>query len=254
MNFWNTIRIDLQRAFCSKLFLIGILCTAGICCLNCSWDNMGDSVVNNIAQLIFGSYVQMVFLCGAIPYSAAYLSDLEHGYINALVVRSSLRSYLYSKAAVAAVSGFAAVFFGKLLFALILLSGYPLVSSNNCSDQGLELLIQISPWLYIAADAAVSAVSAAGFAVMALVVSSVIRSTFVTIMSPLVLYFMISSICQLINIPDVINISAMTYGTISMWYDNGVMTLVHIVLVWTIVAVLTGKLFVHHAERRFYDG
>ena len=63
------VQMDLRRAFCGRLFLVGLLCLVGVCYLNVSWNNYQyESVVSLIAGLAFGGFVQMIFVWGAIPY------------------------------------------------------------------------------------------------------------------------------------------------------------------------------------------
>ena len=80
MHSIRSIRMDIQRAFCSKLFIAGVLCTIGVCYLNISWDNMlAPSVMYLVEGLAFGSQVQVLFVCGALPYATAYLNDWNNG-------------------------------------------------------------------------------------------------------------------------------------------------------------------------------
>lgn len=250
------VQMDLQRAFCGRLFLVGLLCLVGVCYLNVSWNNYQyESVVSLIAGLAFGGFVQMIFVCGAIPYAVSYLSDCESGYIRFLVIRGDLRRYLRSKVFVTALSGFSAVFAGKLLFALSLCAAFPLTQETDIMlNGGVELLFDVHPWAYIAGDAFLYAMASAAFAVMALLVSSLIRNMFVTLMSPLVLYFMITSLQQIVRVPQAIGMNGLMMGYIDGYLDSWQWTLLHIFLVWLIVILVTGKLFVWRAERRFYHG
>lgn len=256
MNLIKNIKIDLQRAFCSGLFFVGVVCSVGIFYLNISWDNMnGATVIYLVSGLAFGSYVQMIFVCGAIPYATSYLSDLENGYIRFLVIRGDLSSYLRSKVIITALSGFVTVWIGKMLFALSLRLVFPTVDKyTSMSDVGVDILYAVNPWAYIAADAVLYAIAAAGFAVMALFISSLIRNVFVTVMSPLVLFFMITSLQQIFNLPQGIELNGLLMGYIAVYEDSWQFTLLHILLVWIIVIFLVGKLFIWHAERRFHHG
>ena len=256
MNLIRNIKIDLKRAFCSKLFLVGLLCMIGVCYLNISWDNMNaPSVIYLVSGLAFGGFVQMIFVCGAIPYATSYLSDLENGYIRFLVIRGDLSSYLHSKIIVTALSGFVTVWIGKMLFALSLRLIFPTVDEyTSMSTAGVDLLFGVSPWAYIVVDAFLYAMAAAGFAVMALFISSLVRNVFVTVMSPLVLFFMITSLQQIFNLPQEIELNGLLMGYITAYKDSWQFTLLHISVVWIIAILLVGKLFVWRAERRFHHG
>lgn len=254
MKLIKNLRIDAERALCGKAFWIALLCTTAACWMNCSWDNMDNSVADIVSLLAFGSHIQLVFVCGAIPYAAAYLHDQEYGYIYSLVARSSLRSYLQSKVILTACSGFFAVFLGKILFVLMLLLRYPMVDGIPASEQGIALWIDGKPWLYFAADAAIYAIAAAGFAVMALIVSHYTRNVFVTIMSPFVLYFMFSSLAQILQLPALLSVCTMTIGVISIWETEPLITFAYILFAWTVLILAEGLLFICCAERGFYRG
>lgn len=256
MNLIKNIKIDLWRAFGSKMFFIGVLCTVGILYLNISWDNLANpNVIYIVAGIPWGSQVQTIFICGAIPYATAYLSDYNSGYIRPLVIRSNLQNYLRSKVFATSLSGLSAIFLGKLLFALTLWTTYPLVTEYTSMDPiGIDILYSISPWAYLLADALLYALAGAGFAAMALLVSSLTHNAFVTIMSPLVLFFMISSLEQIFNVPQGIELNGLLMGYIKVYADSWLFTLIHILAVWIITTIIVGKLFIWHAERRFYHG
>ena len=73
-------------------------------------------------------------------------------------------------------------------------------------------------------------------------------------MSPVVLYFMITSLQQIVRVPQAIGMNGLMMGYIDGYLDSWQWTLLHIFLVWIIVILVTGKLFVWRAERRFYHG
>lgn len=255
MNLIKNMKIDLQRAFCGKLFIIGLLCSLVVFYLNISWDNMlAATVIYLVSGLPWGSHVQLIFVCGAITYATAYLSDWNHGYIRLLVVRGDLRNYLRSKVLVTAFSGFVTIWLGKMLFALSLRAVFPMMNEMSVEEVGIDILLNVNSWLYLLADAVLYALAGAGFAVIALLVSSLMHNMFVTITSPLVVFFMITSLQQIFDVPQAIELNGLLMGYIEAFANSWLVTLLYISLVWVVVIVLVGKLFIWHAGRRFYLG
>lgn len=258
MDLIKNIKIDLQRAFCNKLFLIGLVAAQGVFYLNIPWDNLGSlSVIYFVNLLIFGSFVQMLLICGAIPYSTSYLSDWQSGYIKAIVIRTDLRSYLRSKVVVTAFSGFVTVALGKLIFVLTMRIFVPVVSEGRhelSSQYALEHLAASHPYAYLAADAALYAMAAAAFAVLALLISSLTRNVFVTLASPMVMYFMMTSLHTILSLPTAIYLPLLLQGYVPAYLDNLVLSLLYVFAFWIGMSLLLGKLFIVHAERRFRHG
>ena len=88
---------------------------------------------------------------------------------------------------------------------------------------------------------------------MALLVSAVTRNVFVTVMSPMVLYFAISSVEQWFHVPQWMDIIALQRGYIAIYADSVLFTLAHITVMWAAVMFLTGMIFVRYGERRFQN-
>lgn len=257
MNLCKSLKIDLTRAFQNKWFPAGILLTAAVLAANLPWENMPDpSVLYLVSLIAWGSYTQMICICGVIPFGTAYLAEREHQYIRYLVFRSDIKSYLRSKVIVTVFSGFVTVFLGKLLLAGTARLFCPTVSRwewYDPAEKGIDCLKALCPWGYVLADAFLYALAGAAFALMALLVSAVTRNVFVTVMSPMVLYFAISSVEQWFHVPQWLDIIALQRGYIAIYADSVFFTLVHITVIWAAVMFLTGMIFVRYGERRFQN-
>lgn len=257
MNLCKSLKIDLMRAFRNRLFPVGILLTGGVLAANFPWENIPDPSVLYLVQFIaWGSYVQLIFICGVIPFGTAYLAETEHQYIRYLIFRSDVKSYLRSKVIVTALSGFMTIFLGKMLVAGIIRMFYPMagrLAHYDPTEGGINCLMAINPWGYVLADAFLYAMAGAAFALLALLVSAVARNTFVTIMSPMVLYFMISSVTQWLHLPQWMEIGGLCMGYIQIYEDSVLLTILHICLVWTVFMGLIGVCFIRYGERRFQN-
>lgn len=257
MNLCKSLKIDLMRAFRNRLFPAGILLTGGVLAANFPWENIQDPSVLYLVQFIaWGSYVQLIFICGVIPFGTAYLAETEHQYIRYLIFRSDVKSYLRSKVIVTALSAFMTIFLGKMLVAGMIRMFYPMagrLAQYDPAKGGIDCLMAISPWGYVLADAFLYAMAGAAFALLALLVSAVARNTFVTIMSPMVLYFMISSVTQWLHLPQWLEIFGLCMGYIEIYEDSVLLTILHICLVWIVFMGLIGVCFIRYGERRFQN-
>lgn len=255
MSLIKIIQADLKRAFSGKLFWAGILASQGVFFLNIPWENFYGSVVYIIDLQAFGSFIQLTMLCGTIPFATAYLNDRKNGYMKLLIIRTDVPSYFWSKAYVTAFSGFATIFLAKILFAILLSLRFPItLSSSTASFQqfAITFLAESHPYLYVILDALSYAMGAAVFAEIALLCSCITRNAFATIMSPIVIFFFITSLHQIFSLSANLNITLLLCGQVEAFSDSIGMTLLYLFWFWFILLLIVGNAFVFFAKKDFY--
>lgn len=128
------IKVDLERAFLSANFIIGILGVLFVWIWGSMSSNSGI-LGNTIIFLLWWSaynirYVFVMFFC-AIPYAGCFCEDLEYGYIRQAVMRGNLISYCISKVFAITVSSIGAMIVGTGCFVLILNLFIPWAELDN---------------------------------------------------------------------------------------------------------------------------
>lgn len=257
MNLLRNLRVDFRRAFCSKLFLIGLFCAQGVLYMNIPWDNFSNSILYIVEQQPFGSFQPLLLVCGTIPFATAYISDCENNFIKSLVIRSDLRSYLRSKAIVTAASCFVTIFLAKMMFVLVLHAFCPVCVPSELQptyQSAMDRLLDTHPYGYLFAEAAVFAFAASAFALFALLLSSFTHNAFVTVMSPMVTNFFLTSLEQIFSVPAAFSVINLMYGDLDLYADNYFLTFLHLFWFWLMLMILFGSLFIYHAEKRFCHG
>ncbi|WP_200967539.1 hypothetical protein, partial [Insulibacter thermoxylanivorax] len=133
------------------------------------------------------------------------------------LIRSGVTHYVMGKMLAGAISAFLTTFLGILLYAVFLLFQLPLFTNISTGDAYAVLLEQNMPIIYILACATHLSMSSMLFACLAIWVSVLIPNRFVTLVAPIVIYFMMFRLTRFWGLPDYLNIPVIIEGT----YDAG---------------------------------
>ena len=114
------VRTEVGRLFGKKEFYFSV---AGIVLIlflsaNDGMGHMGDSVLSAVLLSSYDAGFLLVFSLTAIPYATAFTEELEYNYARYLVIRGSLRSYVFSKMLVIFISSVLAMGIGITCFAV----------------------------------------------------------------------------------------------------------------------------------------
>ena len=149
----------------------------------------------------YGFY-SFFLLCAAIPYAGSFLADLEGGYVKCLVRRVPLWVYSLSRCLAVLLSGVLAVLIGTGLFVGDLYLRFPAHSGTAISYNGWDALLgQGRDVPYYLTKALLTALLGGNFAVLALVLSTAIRNSFVVLAAPLLLFYFCNELSVLLPLP-----------------------------------------------------
>lgn len=104
-------------------------------------------------------------------------------------------------------------------------------------DFVLDILAGTHPYAYLFVNAAAYALGSAVFAVLALLISSFTHNIFVTIMSPMVMYFLFTSITQILHLPADLSIIFLIEGYVFSYAHSAVFTFFYVFIFWTVLLV-----------------
>lgn len=124
-NWW---KLDFQRAFCSKMFVITIVLFPlfDMLALLIEAPGLSYNVISMITDIAVEGFAIAVYVFYTIPYSHSYCSDIENRFMKYHVIRSNLKQYVVSKGFFCALSSGSAVVLGRSITAGLLSVYYPI--------------------------------------------------------------------------------------------------------------------------------
>ncbi len=196
------LRLDLRRAVFSLRFLAAVLGFALLLDLNLPrepWPAEAPYLFSLTYK--YGFYI-FFFLCAVIPYAGSYLADMQDGYLKCLVRRVPLWAYSLSKCLTVLLSGALANLLGTGLFIADLYLRFPAHSAAGISYSGWDtLLSQGAVAGYFLTKALLTALLGGTFATLALLLSTIIKNSFVVLAAPLLLYYFLNELTLLLPLP-----------------------------------------------------
>lgn len=212
MRFIRCFSSDLHRAILSPRFCIGVVGYGLLLCLNLPVDPWPkDPAYLFSVSYKFGFYI-FFYLCAAIPSATAFLSDIDHNYLQAILKRISVRTYSISKCLSVMLSGMLAVILATGIFGVYLFVRFSSAEAVAQSYSGWDRLISDGkPVLYFIVKAGMTATIGGLFSVIALNVSTVIRNSFVVLATPVLLYYAWNELATLLSLPVAFDIGALLY-------------------------------------------
>ena len=197
------LRVDLERAVLSLRFLAAAVGFAILLDLNLPPDPWPEEAPYLFSLTYKYGFYSFFLVCAAIPYAGSYLADLEGGYIKCLARRIPLGSYSLSRCLAVLLSGSLAVLMGTGLFVGDLYLRFPAHSGVSLSYSGWDALLgQGRAWQYVLTKALMTALMGGNFAVLALVLSTAVRNSFVVLAAPLLLFYFCNELSLLLPLPQ----------------------------------------------------
>lgn len=196
------LRVDLRRAVCSLRFLVAVAGFAVLLDLNLPPDPWPREAPYLFSLTYKYGFYCFFLVCAAIPHAGSWLADLEGGYVKCLVRRVPLGICSLSRCFAVLLSGALAVSAGTALFVGDLYLRFPASAGVSVSYSGWDALLgQGSVWQYILTKALLTALLGGNFAVLALLLSTVVRNSFVVLAAPLLLFYFCNELSTLLPLP-----------------------------------------------------
>jgi hypothetical protein len=247
-------RMDLQRAFLSRSFLLSTLGMAAIYFYIVFNELMivhsGSVYYLNMCMDSSNFSLLALFLC-AVPYSASFCEDWNNRFIRPACIRSGIGKYCASKVLVCALSGGSSIAFAHILVWLTLSLKFPLFTvGEDFSEFALlqpllqgkhivlfficELILQFSLFTVLAT--------------FSFFISTYITNIFVTLASPLIIYCFLDNLNYMLKLPTWLDIFSVCKG-LNYFINSGISTLYVIAYVGLLCAII-GMLTIHSVKRR----
>lgn len=116
-NKLQIIKVDIVRAFLSWKFVISVVLGILVCYFTLLFcGNYKSDTIHKFIMLHDRSQSFLAYIVGIISYALCFFDDFAYGNIRNIVGRINIKSYIFSKTAVAITSTICAFIMGKLLF------------------------------------------------------------------------------------------------------------------------------------------
>lgn len=263
--------MDLQRAFSGIRFWALAAGVAALYFCNTLAESifmdhfmLQESVMAAISISRGTFFTQMMLILATLAYGDSFCEDWKNRNIRNVIVRSNPAAYAVSKMISCAVSAFAVLFVGNLLF--VLLEGV-LTQNMNGDENSItaaenlqqlsafdQLKVQHKYGIWIGMQAARNALEGTVFATMALTLSAVMTNPFVVLTFPIFLYFFTQIILQTGKVPDMVNFSVL-YEVDGVCIGQSVaLHMIWTVAITILLCVVFGYFFLRGVRRKFENG
>lgn len=192
MNFINTLKLDIRRLFNLKLLVcsfIGFIVMTGVILPYIPY-NQGVWYILKCSMSGSGTFTIILCTLPVIPYAVSLAEEHESNAIKSYIIRTGLKTYTLSKIVASLISGFLTVFITITIFTVVFIffNDFYIIGTANSGayDKMVDTGNQFGGWLLYAIH---MSLSGSLTAVAALWMSTFIPNKYITIASPLMLFY-----------------------------------------------------------------
>lgn len=250
--------MDLKRAFFNWRFLLAVFIMWILMLLtilpvillrgiSVTWDYI-------FQYAVFGNFELIFYMCAVFPYSNAFLEDFQEGYGIFLLSRGQKEKYALSKCMAvlfSAIGVIVIVFFSFFAFVRVI---FP--DSGNKMDSAYVVGRYIS-WLdmgggivYVTSRVLLTGLVSAMFALIVLTASIYIHDVLIVNALPLLVFYFISNLGVLLNIPDKFDLLVLSYGNADVGTE--LVNYLYSIGVFLLLIILISKLFIRQIKERVW--
>lgn len=256
--------VTLKRVIATKVFIFSVIGMAGLCLLSVYQEisvlyGTNTSVLYLYEIASHANFWILYLLFATIPGGSLFCFDWDNRYIRSLILRSSKRAYGAASSFTCFVSALLTVLFGEWLFVIILRMWFPFYLQNDVSILGLEnsvysiLITEKQILLYFMIRILIKAFCAAFFAVYAIWLSTKITNVFVTLTSPIILYYLLENLGALLRLPKGMQIATIAKGHYIVG-DSVQWTLLYPIFLFTFLSILISSSYISSVKGRVENG
>lgn len=201
---WGNLRSDIERSFYGPSFAVAVAGVAISMLLGCTselqyFKGQAMDVLTFFGMTHSFGFAQMLPVFCALPFATCFCTDWNNMFIKPCCVRGSTGAYAASKVLTCALAGAIAIGFGQILYLWILSLFLPIYSPDIEKNFSVPVFNDLvvggnSVPLYFLYRILIWMAFFALFAVIALWISTYIPNVFVVLSTPVIIFFLISTI------------------------------------------------------------
>ncbi|MBU5485121.1 hypothetical protein KQI86_12325 [Clostridium sp. MSJ-11] len=257
----NTLVMDIRRSFLSIGFITSVIGTCFIYFLG-DWIDIlwgrSDVLTYFFISISIGRVIQFTILLSALPYTISFCTDWNSKYIRPCIMRTGVNKYGWSKVVSCYLSGTMSIALGSWLFIILLMFKFPLVSTSSqyyeaCKNTMFgQFLIDGRHILYFAFRIHLIVMACGFFSVVGLYISTYLPNKFVALTSPFIVYYFLSQLGHELDLPWYLCVDLIIKGNFQLGGDF--INIIYSTLLFAILTIFTGFLFVKGVRRRVSNG
>ena len=263
-RFFALCSVMLKRIMMSRAFLCSCVGLACLYLLSVYQEIKG--LDGNIVSILYlyeiashANFWVLYLLFAAIPGGSLFCIDWEQRYIRSLILRSSKRIYGAASSIACFISSLLTVLLGEWIFVLILRVRFPFILAGDVSTLGMgdtvyrSLLTENQVLIYFMVRILIKAFCAAFFSVFAIWLSTKITNIFVTLTSPIILYYLVENLGVLLQLPSWLQIATIAKGHF-MVGDSLQWTLLYPIILFSILGLVITMSYISNVKGRVENG
>ncbi len=255
MIFLRTILLDIKRCVFSVRFIIAFFCYGIVIYLS-----MLPDIRHGIIDVILfdtvrqGSVFSILYLlCAAIPCTTMFCEDWENKYLRYNILRSGKSVYAVAKSVSCSCVAFIIIAGAETIFYIVMSLNMPFY------DESFGMIGSYSMYYipfqngnyinYVLNMIIIKALSAGFFCSLALIISVKIPNIFVALSAPLLSFYFLRSLFDILRVPYSFNPSYMGVGRLEI-AGNQVLTLVYGASYYLFLIAVLCLIFLFFIDRR----
>lgn len=242
-------RTELKRAFISFRFFAACLIYGILLCLNYPNENYNSAALNFYIMYNAG-FLNMFFICSALPHSGSYAIDTKNGLFPYAITRIGAAKYSIAKILTTCISAFAVTTIGSVILVLFLLTKAPLRIDFFVDFWGYDTLLGKGQYLqYFLVRIILASSIGSAFAVIGLFASTFNEKEITAIISPIVIYYAYNELINWGIIPKPLNVTYLLFAPINSSYEIYINVIYVLFISFSIISFL-GFLFTYQVRRK----
>ncbi len=257
--FFNTLTSDMRRMIFSFKFVAAVVGLSAVMIITLldelSLDISNTTVTYARMLITYLDFDIIYLLFAAIPSATVFCIDWENRYFRFSVMRLTKRKYATSKAIACFASAFLVVAFSEWLNILLFSFFFPVFNVDRPIAYGIYDVFNTPTLIYVqfAVEILFKSLCAGFCCVFSLWISTYITNIFVTLASPLLLYYIINMFSNALLVPSNFSIHKLSNAQVNI-NDSPALSILYTIGIFLIAAAVLSILFVHRCRRRIENG
>ena len=210
----RVVGLEIRRMLCSPWLWLAVAAEALWMFISTFTATSNGSIQSVIYGFIFSvdlysSYIVLICILPILPYALSFVKEWNDRATHFWIIRTGTRSYMIAKVSAAAAGGFLTVFLGILLYAGMQRFFLPWGEPGDYGGTYSEVQ---SVSLYVLLIASHKGASGMLVAVCALWVSCYFSNTYVALIGPNAIYWLLLRIETILPVPDLLRITYWIQG------------------------------------------
>lgn len=254
----NIIKSDIYRILCGWRFPLSIILMFWVWYFNCQRFEQPQDV---LFLFLYTKGLSITTLLGievaAFVFSGTYCEDYENNELRYILLRISLKKYVFLKIIVCFFAGFFVYVAGSLLFIYVQSINLPIVAASSVAVQNFKTLscfgylLPDSPVMFMGLQVIMDGICCAMLGTLTMALSVYLPNAYIVLALPLVIYyFLYYFLGYILKVPEMFDLE-LTFRSCITYTDSRCLFLLYALFV-TAIYLLFSMFLMYQRIRRDY--